>query len=128
MAQSGATIKAKIERKIFSKPPASDITIEEVTKGDGDYGGFGGTTKTYGAATATVGVPYGFISASTSFMKMGFNSEGTSMIAVPEATSIKAGDKVTITSEGLIGFVTEVKEYPYNNVNLARIVTIKEQL
>lgn len=126
MVQSGSTIKAKIEKKIFSTPPASNITIATVTRGDGSLGGYGGTSKTYGTPVATVGVPYGFISGDRKYMKMGFNSEGETKIAVPADTVVKQGDKITITSESLVAEVFKINEYPFNDVNLARILLIKE--
>lgn len=128
MAQSGTTVKARIERKIFNAPPASTITIRTLTRGDGEYGGYGGTTRSYGNAASTVGVPYGFISGERRYEQFGFNAEGESLIAVKADTTVAQGDLVYISAMGLLGEVLDIKEYPYNDVNLAKIIKIKEVL
>jgi len=131
MVQSGTTIKAKIDKKIFSKPPGSTITIykKSVTSSDGAYGGFSGTTKVYATVgVEVIGVPYGVLSKDRNYMKMGLNSEGQSKLAVPSETDVSQGDLVTLIPTGTYGEVEVVNEYPFNDINIAKIILLKEYL
>jgi len=129
MAQSGPVVRDKITAKIFNSIVGSTINVYALTStGDGNYGGYGGTSKVYGSPLATIGVPYGTLTANRQYNNMGFNAEGESKIALPHTTVIKSGDIVQIPVSGLYGEVLVVNDYPYGNVSLATIITIKELL
>jgi len=128
MAQSGIIVRAKITSKIFNVTVASTINIFAKNNNSvGEYGGFGGTSKEYSAVPVVVlGVPYSTITGDRQYNSMGFNAEGSSKIALPYDTVINQGDKVQIEVSGVVGEVLTINDYPYGNVSLAKIITIKQ--
>jgi len=128
MAQSGTIVRNKINQKIFNTTVGTTINISKVTKVDGNYGGFESTSKTYATSSSAIGVPYGVVSGDRNYLSMGFNGEGMSLIAVQFDTDVEQDDKIEIPVISLTGYVTKVTDYPYGDVNLAKIITIKETL
>lgn len=132
MAQSGTTVKAKIEAKIFSTPPGTAITIYPITKStDSSYGGYEGASDVYDDYDkySTTGVPYGFVSGDRGYKSFGLTAEGETKIAIPAGSSIKQEDRIVISTNPDTTFkVLKIQEYPFNNVNLAFILTIKQDL
>jgi asparagine N-glycosylation enzyme membrane subunit Stt3 len=129
MVATGTKLKAKIEAKIFKKPPASDITIYTITTTSNTMSGYYGVTQTSTTSTTTIGVPYAFTKADQQYYNFGTDKEGETRIALKANAVVKKGDLITITSVGSKTYeVQEINEYPYHNVNLAIIVTVREKL
>lgn len=134
MAQSGDIVKAKIERKIFNSPPATSIQITPITRAEaGSYGGYGGLTDTAGTPVATIGVPYGYLTGDRAYFSFGLTQEGETKVAVKESEVVEEDYEITFTGANLPSYITDktfvvkkIQDYPYNNYNLARILTIKE--
>lgn len=129
MVLSGTAAKTKILNKIFSKPPATDITITPVSETVvGSEGGFNGTQKIEGTVVTTIGVPYGYVSGDRRYNNFGLSAEGETRIAIKPSETIKQGDKITFTTSDKDFEVLTINEYPYNNERLCHILTIKELL
>ena len=128
MVQSGETIKAKIEKKIFSTPPGSTIQLyKKISVDSGDYGGFSGTSVTYDTnPISLIGVPYSTISKDRHYNSIGLNAEGESKIAVPSDTDVEQGDLILLIPSNTLGVVEKINEYPFNDINIAKILYLKE--
>jgi len=134
MAQPGNVVKQKIENKIFISPPATTITITPITRASGgSFGGYGGLTNTTGTPVDTVGVPYGWITGDRAYQSFGLTQEGETKIAVKAEEVVEQDFQITFTGANLPDYLTDkvfivkkIQDYPYNNYNLARILTIKE--
>jgi hypothetical protein len=132
MVQSGAVVKTKIEKRIFSSPPGTTITIYPVTKSaEGSYGGYSGQSEEYNEydKVVTIGVPYGFISNDRNYMSFGLSAEGETRMAVSSNENFKQGDRIIMSTNPKVKFkILKIQEYPYDDVNLANILTIKQDI
>jgi len=132
MVQSGSAVKTILENKVFVKPPGSYVTITPISEAKtGSEGGYGGTTKTTGTPVTVIGVPYGYLSGDRKYTSMGINSDGEIRIAIPADTSANEGDSVTITSSDIPSQsfeIISITDYPYNEVNVARIISCKKKI
>jgi len=128
MAASGTIIKKRLESKIFAKPPATDITITPVAVASTTLSGYYGYSETESATVTTVGVPYAFSRDTRQYYNFGLDSEGQTKMAIKADETVAKNDKITITSSNKTFIVTDIEDYPYNNINLAIILTLKEQV
>jgi hypothetical protein len=129
MAQRGADVRAKLNDRIFSQPPASSITITSRTVVAGSLSGYYGQTITIATATTTVGVPYNVTTQTFEHNAFGNNpQDGEMRLAVRYDADVESQDLLNI--EAITGTyqVSDIKDYPYNGVNLCRILTIKQLL
>lgn len=126
MVQSGATVKARIEGKIFKKPPGTDVTITPITRSQGGLSGYEGNTDAEGTSVVVIGVPFNVLRNSRDYQSFGTDAEGQTKVAVKADTSVSRNDKIEIAATGKSYEVVDIEDYPYNDLNLAIILTAKE--
>jgi hypothetical protein len=130
MAQSGTTIRTKLNQRVFVSPPGTSMTYVPVSVSSATDGGYEGNTKTFGTGVATIVVPYGFISQRLDFKSIGLNAEGEMQLAVKYDVPVKSQDLFIGSLSAVYGtFVVQtVRPYPYDGVNLCTIITVKKQI
>jgi hypothetical protein len=129
MAQTGLTIRTKLNQRVFVAPPATSCILTPVTTTmSGTFGGYDGNTVTYGEATIILAVPYGVLSDMKNYNSYGLDNDGEMKLAVKHTVSTTIGDQITITSLSGTFQVVEIEPYPYDGINLCTILTIKQTL
>lgn len=130
MPISGTALKQKIENKIFKtgSPPASTITITSQSVGSTSFSGYGGYSETTTSSTTTVAVPYGNIRGTREYYRFGTDEDGETRMALKASESININDLVYLNATSKTYQVTAIDDYPYDDVNVAIIVTAKELL
>lgn len=127
MSRSGANVKALFERRIFKKPPASDVTITSINTSSNTMNGYYGFTDATSSTATTVGVPYTYTGNLREYLGMGVNNDGQARVALRGDVSIKPGDSLTVAGITDVYEITEVTNLYYNEVNCGQIVTVKIQ-
>lgn len=129
MAQSGSTIRTKLNQRVFVAPPATACTLTRVsTTTSGTYGGYDGNSVTSTSIQAILAVPYGFISDVKNYNSYGLDNDGEMKVALKHTVTVSIGDLMTITTATGTYQVTQVEPYPYDGVNLCTIATLKQLL
>jgi hypothetical protein len=130
MAQSGLTIRQKLNQRVFVSPPGTPMTYLETSVTSNTMGGYEGNTKTYSAPVTTIVVPYGFISHKSEYNSFGYNAEGECNLAVKHDIPVKKDDVFVGTLDAVSGtfVVKTVRPYPYDSVNLCTIITVKKEI
>lgn len=130
MAQSGTTIRTKLNQRVFVSPPGTPMKHHSVTITSATSGGYEGNTETIGSATTTIVVPYGFMSQALNFHSSGLNEEGEMMLAVKHDIDVNRQDLFVGTLDAVYGTfeVNTVRPYPYDGVNLCTIVSVKKKI
>lgn len=129
MAQTGLTIRTKLNQRVFVAPPATSCVLTPVvTSTTGSYGGYDGNAVTYGTPETILAVPYGVMSDSKDYNSFGLDNDGVMKLAVKHTVSTTIGDFLNITSLSGTFQITEIEPYPYDGINLCTILTIRQTL
>jgi hypothetical protein len=131
MAQSGTTIRTKLNQRVFVSPPGTSAIYYGVTISPATMGGYEGNTEVIGTGITTIVVPYGYISKEASYRSFGMENNGEMQVAIKHDVPVKIQDLFYITASDITSGtfrVTQVRPYPYDGVNLCSIVTVKRDL
>ncbi len=123
--RTGDSAKRVFERRIFVKPPASDITITHINTTSQTLSGYYGYTKNTTSVSKTVGVPYTYVLNNRQFNSFGVTNDGQNKIAVPSSATLTVGDSITIEGKPDTYEVVSVTDLHYHNVTCGLIVTTK---
>jgi len=125
---TGDQLKRRIEKRIFAKPPASDITISHVNTTPQTLSGYYGFTKANGSQTITVGVPYLNTAELRQFNSFGTTNDGQVKFAVPQSITLQFGDTITLKGKSAVYEIIDVQDLYFNEVSCGLLVTTKVRL
>lgn len=124
---SGTDIFNQINADILDNTEIrSTLTHYTSSKALSADGGYSASTETSGSGTTLYGVPFNLIHSRHSAQRWGELAEGEIRFIIKGTVTITMGDRIDFRSKTYK--VRDIREFPFNDVIVAKVITLKEGL